>query len=210
MDPGERPGLASVPAGHRLEVERLAVCVRGQPKRPAANQRVRLGEPYVLTRGSDDLLVYQPERPEPGQREEVARPLREQDLERVVVDPGEPAQLRGLARGDVAVAGDDLEEPGEIALARDRAAPAVDDVVGGYHIAVGEVSVVAKMKGVGEAVAGDGRLSRRDVRDLMQPRVESIETREDVTQDVDVGRARDQRRIEIRDVLRDRKAERLI
>src|SRR5207248_2208889 len=45
---------------------------------------------------------------------------------------------------------------------------------------------------------------------LVQPVVKSVESRKDVAQDVDVGRGRDQRRVEIGDVLGNRKAERLV
>src|SRR5690348_15856488 len=189
MNLGESPGLAAVPTGHRLEVQGLTGRVRGHAKRPAADQCLRFREPHVLARGGYDLLVDQPERPEPDQGEEIAGSLREQNLEGVVVDRREAAQLRRLAGGDVAVARDDLEQPREIALARDRAIPAVDDVAGRYRIAVGEVRVVPQMKDVRQAVGGDGWLAGRDVGNLMQRRVESIQAGEDVAQDVDVGRA---------------------
>lgn len=70
--------------------------------------------------------------------------------------------------------------------------------------------VLAQVKGVRQAVGRDVGQRGGDVRYLVQPVVEAVETREDVAQYVDVGGRGDLRRVEVGDVLGDGEAERLV
>src|SRR6202521_2170556 len=139
--------LAAEPCRHRLEVHRLTRRPRHYAGRPAADERVWLQRPRVFAAGCDDLLVDAPERPQRDEAREVAGPLAQRHVEREVVDFGEAAHLRRLARGDVLVARDDPEQARVVALLGHGAVPAVDEISGGDRVAVRELAVLAEVEG---------------------------------------------------------------
>ncbi len=211
VDALQRAGLAAKPRRNRLEIQRLARGARGHAKRSAADERLGFREPHVLAGGCDHLAVDQPERPQPDECRPVAGAPGQGRCECVVVHLHQAAERARPAGRHRVVARDHREQPGEIALLGRRAIPAVDEIVSGDRIAVGERGVVPDMKGVVDEPVG-GKVGRSDgeVGDLVQRLVEFVEAGEDVTQDVDVCRRRHLRRIQVGHVLRDGEAERLV
>ena len=206
----QKARLAPVPAQHRLEVHRLAGRPCRHPKRAAADQRLRLGEPGILTCRGDDFLVDGPEGPQADLGQEVARALDERDRQCGVVDLVQACHHPALARRDRGVAGDDREQPRVIALSRGGSIPAVDEIAGRDGVAIRELRVSPDPKRVLEPVCRHGGLADRDVGDFAQLIVKPVEAGKDVAKDVDIGRGGDQGGIEIGDVLGDGKAERLV
>ena len=180
MDALQSASLSAIPIGHRREVHRLAWRAGGHPERTTADQGRGVVEPGILSRRGDHVAVHHPERPERDLRQEVARRSEQRDLERLRIGHAEARHGCRPSGRDGRVPGDEGEQGRVVALASGGAIPAVLDVGRRERIAVGETRCCADLKGVLEAVRGDGGLAIGEIGHFFKVVVEAIEARDDV------------------------------